>query len=237
MNRSLSITALILLITVAFCCVASAQRRPPASYETTTVTLFESHGEPAIQAVLRFGMASRIPLGLILADDSLCRAQIDLRVVNQSAAKALDALVSRLTGYVWTVRDGFVIVQPRELPQASLSVLNMVIPRFAAPEGPLKEQQLYLWMDIRAILRPEEGTLLNLVTSPREPKAAAIELRNASVEQILARLVSRAPIGAWVLFPVSEDLKRAAAHQLAILIQYGEDTKNIRTVTCRPPNY
>ena len=225
--------AFFILVSAVLSSAAAPAQHKDLALGSRVIGHFESKGEPAIQAALRFGMENKIPLGLVLASSSLCETMTDFQSDNATVLDTLEGLASRMPQYAWSIEDGTAVLKPRVAPQSASTLLDMVIPHFAAPLGPLKEQRLYLWMDVRAILRPNEGTLLNFLTSEAEPKFPPLQLTNVSVEQILNRLVSRQPYAAWILQPVSSDLREAVAQvEFVTLLPYPNGVTALRNVSC-----
>ena len=87
-------------------------------------------------------------------------------------------------------------------------------------------------MDVRALLKPDQGTVIDLLETPGVQKRAAISLQNATVEQILDILISRPPTGAWVLLPVPQNLREAADGQFAAVFSY-DDKRGFPSIPCR----
>src|ERR1700732_172150 len=55
-------------------------KRDIVTLEYRTIERFDSHGEPGLQVVLRFGLETKIPVGLIRTNDQLCRTKIEITV-------------------------------------------------------------------------------------------------------------------------------------------------------------
>lgn len=199
------------------------------------VAKFESHGETAIHALLRFGADARIPLGIVLTDERLCKATIDFAAEDQPAGSILDGLVKQINGYQWSAKDSVAVIEPSAMAPSTAQILSIILPRFAAPEGPIKAQQAYLWMFVKAIFKPSAGTIIHVVTSPQEHNFPAIDMGQVSLEHALNRLVSRNPVGAWVLFPVPDDISKATDHQFAKAVIYSDGLPSVLGISCSPP--
>ena len=88
-------------------------------------------------------------------------------------------------------------------------------------------------MDVRAKLRPNEGTLLNSLSSEAEVKFPPIHLTDVRVEEILNHLVNRSPYAVWVLHRVSPDLREAIADGgFVTLVPYADGLAEIRNLCC-----
>lgn len=204
-----------------------------STQDDKVIERFDANNQVALQALLRFGFENRIPMGIVLNDRSLCETTIDFKSKNTRLRATLAALISKVPNYNWTIENGTVVLRPTAVMQDDLTLLDMMIPRFAAPAGPLKEQRLYLWMDVRAILRPDEGTILNSLSSEADIKYPPLRLTNMTVEQILNTLVSRPPYGAWILHPIANDLRQAVADsEYVTFLPYGEGPSKMEAVSC-----
>ncbi len=222
---------LIALIVSAGFCSSEAQNDSLPAYDKI-VESFECHNVPAIQAILSLGLRSTTPLGLVLADDELCRTKIDIVAREQTPLQIIETLTNRVSGYHLLVKDGVVIISPKHSPENTLSLLNIVIPRYAAPESTLDTQRAQLWRQIHGVLEPAEGTAMVVPFSLNARTFPAIDIRNATVEELLDRIVARNPTGAWILYPMAkQDIRNFDIRYLGAF-SYAEDAVQIRQVSC-----
>ena len=187
---------------------------------------------PAVQAFLTVAVNGKVPLGVILTDDSLCSTNVSLTVDDEPIGDALDALTKQVTGYAWTTDDGIILVSPKDLSENTKKLLELVVPTFTTYESTLASQRLSLWMDVRAVLKPDQGTAIDMLETPGVQKRNPISLQNATVKQILSVMISRPPIGAWVLFPVPQHFNDAADGQFAAVFSY-DDKVGLPNISCR----
>jgi hypothetical protein len=180
---------------------------------------FNSTNESAISAILRFGREAKIPLGIVL-DKQLCSARFEeLRIDHASARTALDQLAAALTSYSWSLEDGTVVFAPLDLHTSTARFLSLVVTPYNVPEDTLQAQAGYEWLNIRASLRPNEGTALSILSSAKSRRWPPLSLGSTTVREVLNRLVGRSPGGAWILFPI-EDIEKAAESRPFQLIDY-----------------
>ncbi len=227
----------LLRMLVLFCSVLGptasiAQTRLSPDLSNTPLERFESYGQSALQTLLRFGFETKLPLGLVLANDALCKTTVTVAVPGQPAASMLDELMTEIPEYGWSLRNGVVIAQPKNTPSTTTQFLHIVLPRFVAPQGPLRAQQAFLSMFVKAVFKPSEGTMLNVATSPAERELPALQMKQATVEEALSRLVSRKPGGIWILFPIPDDLSKTSDHPFAAVFSYADDASKIAEVSC-----
>lgn len=200
-----------------------AQLRPAVSDRradpTQTVGHFEAHGELAAQAILRLGIATKTPIGLVLMPGP-CTVEIDVNEDQQSIAAILDQAVGQIGGYGWSLRDGVILIVPRTVPPNSLRILDATIPKYANTAASMGESAEYLWMQVRGVLQPGQGFIFDALSSPSDAQVPAIEMRNASTEDVLDRVVVKGGGGAWVLMPVSTDTDRLPEQSLIKVFGY-----------------
>jgi hypothetical protein len=183
------------------------------------VPSFSSTNESAISAILRFGREANIPLGIVLDKQSCSLRFEELRIDHASVRTALDQLTAGLTSYSWSLEYGTVVFAPLDLAVATTRFLSLVVNPYDVPEDTLQAQAGYEWMNIRASLRPNEGTALSILSSAKSRRWSPLSLGSTTVKEVLNRLVGRNPGGAWILFPI-EDMEKAAENRPFQLIDY-----------------
>lgn len=172
---------------------------------------FEAHGETFADTILRLGVVSKAPMGLVLADSKPCVARVEISFASQPLASDLDTLVSQMAvEYSWHVSNGVIVVEPKVVPAESAQLLTVVIPRYANVPSTMNGSGQYLWMLINGVLRPGEGTLMDVLSNPSDAQVPALEMRNATAEEILNGIVVKAGGGAWVLLPAPADKSHLA---------------------------
>ncbi|HWR51408.1 MAG TPA: hypothetical protein VN428_09895 [Bryobacteraceae bacterium] len=209
---------------------AVGQERPLVADPSRVVQQFTINDGSALTALLELGSSNAVPMGFVLSDKRLCDQRIEGSWRGKSVADLLDRLTTN-TGYRWGVKGGVVTIEPLIVPQATSQLLRMTIPRYAAPAGTSKAQGLYLWMNIRGVLKPTEGTALNILSSPEEATFPALDIRNTSVESILNHFSTRKGGGVYVVFPLGDNLRRAADAPPFSVANY-QDFARIRAMSC-----
>ena len=215
-----------LLEGITLCTLASvltvggpAPARADDSALNIPVAAFYSNDEPALQAILRFGRENNIPLGVVVGDQ-LCSTTITGFTVEHATAEAVfKRFVERLPSYRWDLEDHAVVFAPANISEPATKFLAVVPPPYVIQEDTLQGQAAWAWMDIRAALRPREGTALDILSSPRSDRWPALALRDLTVRQVLNRLVARKKGGAWVLVPF-RDFDKAAGHRPFWVLDY-----------------
>jgi hypothetical protein len=190
--------------------------------EKKSIDTFESHGGPAMNAILRFGIENGIPLRLIASGDHLC-SKIELTVRNQTAGEVVDAIVKQVDGYQWSVKDGVLAIEPRTLSSSTAKLLTTQIPQFHVGPATTQDFEQLLWMFTKAVINPQKGYLLGHIDSADAAKIPRVEMSDATVEQILDNVVKQGGAGAWILTPpISDDYVKSADRPFVKIVRYSD---------------
>ena len=227
--RSIVVTLLVSAFIATGAVRIATAAQPPQELQPQATT-----HTSALQVILRLGKTAQQPVGIILGDNSLCRYGVNVSATKGAFPDSIDRILAQVPGYRWSLRDGVAIAQPSSLPPDTAKLLALTIPRYRAPRSTLVEHAAFLNMDIKAVLRPDEGTLGDILSSPDEAKTGPVELRDLTVEQILNYLVKQGKGGAWLLFPVPRDYRSAADRQFVQLVSYQDPTGRLERASCHP---
>jgi hypothetical protein len=228
----------VLLIGAVVAVNAVSQQTPATPVSQTQdriIDTFESHNEIALYSFLRFAAENKVPLGLILTDDQLCKKKTEITSEGESVSTIMRRLVSQVNGYQWMPEDGVLLVEPQLIPQSTTQLLNTIVTRFAAPRTTLKGLGLFLIIDVRAQLHPSPGgTAGSLSRSPDTPMVGPLEMRNVTVEQALNEIIKMVSGGSWIVYPTPDD-RLSSDRKFLDLVDYSENPSgNIRALTCAP---
>jgi hypothetical protein len=184
-----------------------------------SVPSFRSTNERVVPALLRFGRESHIPLGIVLSK-RLCLASFtELRIEHASGGQALDQLAASMPSYGWHLGQGTADFTPSDMSPAIDQFLSLRVNPYSVPRDTLQAQAAYEWMNIKASLRPTEGTAFSVLSSADSTKWPALSLGPERVGEVLDRLVGRDPGGAWLLLPI-DDLEKAADRLPLMFVDY-----------------
>ena len=178
---------------------------------------FASIHESPTKAILRFGRENKIPLGLVVSPE-LCESEpVDLALEEVTVREVLDRLTKGVPSYTWHLQDGVVVFAPANRSPVTARFLSLRIAPYTIAKDTLEAQATYAWMNIRATLRPQEGTAFSILSSPDAVKYPELKLGAVSVEKMLNSLVGRNDGGAWILFPFSkfEELANSRPFEVA----------------------
>jgi hypothetical protein len=187
--------------------------------------------ESAFDAMLRFGRENKIPIGLVFRD-RLCSTRTgQLSIEHSSVRNALQELAKEVPSYSWKSEDDAVIFVPDDIPAATSTFLALSVSNYSIPEETLQAQVAYAWMDIMASLRPNEGTAVDILSSPEYVKWPSLAFKNLNVEQVLDHLIARKAGGVWILLPF-DDLDKAADKRTFWVIGYSDDPQGQAASSC-----
>ena len=207
----------------------------PAKPHDTAVAHFETHGETALQSLLRLGIETKVAFGIIRTDDRLCKNTVDVTISDEPVLNTADRVLKGTEGYRAVVRDGIIIIEPQVVPPNSAQILNLLIDRYIAPPGStMQELGVYLWRSVYAVFHPAEGTMTEIVSGTNPVYIPPFEMRNATVEQILNRMVKEGGGGVWVLPPIPDDYRGKRDLKVADVSSYTDDVAKIRKISCAP---
>jgi hypothetical protein len=221
-------------VSLLFSSVALAQGvAPPRAkpYDAIVAHFETSHGETSLEALLRLGMENKVALGIVRTDNRLCKNAEDVTIDNQPFLNAANTLLKSIDGYQAVVRDGVIVIEPRTASPNSEKILNLVIGQYVAQEGSsMQELGVYLWRYVYDILHPEASTMIEMLSGTTVP-IPPFEMHNATVEQILNRIVKEVGGGVWVLPPIPDDYRNKRDLRIADVSSYTDDVEKIRKIS------
>jgi hypothetical protein len=137
----------------------------------------------------------------------------------------LEHLLDTIThgqGYRWFIQDGVVTVTHDGAPQGRKNLLNMLIPEFAIDkEMTLQAASLKLLGTLYWALNPHSTGIVGDYPSgnPRF-RVGPLRMANATVRQILNRIVSQHRNGAWVVQQGSWNMDKDPPYGLWRVFEY-----------------
>jgi hypothetical protein len=195
------------------------------------VARFSSANENIFDALLRFGRVNHVPMGLVLSLGPCSTVLSDVKIGHVSVQEALTRLTHEIPSYSWRLENGAVVIAPKDLPSATTMFLDTKVAPYRISQDTLQAQVAYAWMNIRATLRPNEGTAFNVLSTPQSPKWPALSVGNITVLELLNRLIARGSSAAWILVP-SDDLQQIAASRPFWVVDYSSSGPQEHSTAC-----
>ena len=163
------------------------------------VAFFSVKQRNLIDALLSFGAQERFPIAIDYIDKAAFQQRVNLEFREHSVREILDALTHPL-GYRWSVARAVVSVTHDGALVGKSNLLNTRIPQFRIGETSMHEASLALSLDLYFVLNPKSGGIAG--DSPGGNLAFRVgpfDLKNATVRDILNRIVSQHSNGAWIV--------------------------------------
>lgn len=155
-----------------------------------------------LSALVEMGSKNQIPIGIVIEGDSLCTA----RPTSSDAPSTINDLMveikSQIPGYTAEIRDNTLFVHPKAMTAPTIDVLNLLIPSFRTDPENVHAIQIALWMYIRAVLVPQQGSAFEGEIPEGAEVLPSIQMSNSTVEEILDRVVTVGQGGLWIMHKV-----------------------------------
>lgn len=172
---------------------------------TNSTVLKGGISDNALGALISIGWQNKMPLGIVIEGDTLCTHQITDDNSEFTVAELIRQIEVLVPGYTGQIRDGVLFVHPKAMASSTLSTLNLVVPRFSSPPASVQEVGVSLWMYIRALLVPHEGSAFVGGSQRSAESLPSFEVANATVQHILNLTISKQTGGLWTMRDIPVD--------------------------------
>jgi len=174
-----------------------------------------------IDALLQLGQEQWIPIGIEYIDAAAFRGRITLHEQDTTVARLLDT-ITHGRGYSWFIQGEVVMVTHNGAPQGRKNLLNTRIPEFAIPrEVTMQAASLRLLGTLYLVLHPHAtGIVGDYPSGNPQFRVGPWTMRNATVRQILNRIVSQHNNGAWVVQQAPWNMDKEPAYGLWRVFEY-----------------
>jgi hypothetical protein len=181
------------------------------------VPRFAVDGVTALQALVRLSAITHEPMGIVQSDEGLCKSQVSLSIDGTQASAIVGKILAAVPGYSWRVAPGsqVIVIAPNAVPPTTKEFLELIDDRYRA-NGNVQRLAMTLWVHVRSILHPEQGTAGSILSSANDP-VFELDLKAASIEQILNQIAFVAR-GTWILRPLPEKLENLAVPPFSITV-------------------
>jgi hypothetical protein len=166
---------------------------------TNSTVLKGRVSDSALGVLISIGWQNKMPLGIVIEGDALCTHQITDSNSELTVAELIRQIEVLVPGYTGQIRDGVLFVHPKAMALSTLSALNLVVPRFTSPRASVQEVGVSLWMYIRALLVPQEGSAFVGGSQRNAEPLPSFEVSNATVQNILDLIISKQTGGLWTM--------------------------------------
>lgn len=198
------------------------QARPHGSdIPSRPVSLFSMRDQNMIDALLQLGQEQRIPIGIEYIDAAAFRSRISLHEQDTTVGRLLDT-ITHGQGYSWFANGGVIIVTHNGVPQGRKNLLNLCISEFTiAREVTLQAASLQLLGKLYFVLHPHAtGIAGDYPSGNPQFRVGPWTMRNATVRQILNRIVSQHNNGAWVVQQAPWNMDKQPSYGLCRVFEY-----------------
>lgn len=154
-----------------------------------------------LAAVVKLGSESHVPLGIVLGagkPEKLCEEHKRFTLQSRPMSEFLDSLLAQ-SDYVWVLESGVIVIRPDHLSHQISQVLSMKFDRFGGMQTTMQGLGVILSGWIYSQLHPGAGVAGDILSSPDAQQFPEFKVQDASVEQILNRIVSLGDKGMWLL--------------------------------------
>jgi hypothetical protein len=214
------------LTIAAFVCLyasqpTSGQVRPHGSdIPSRPVRSFNIRDLNMIDALLQLGQ-ERVPIGIEYIDTAAFRSRITLHEQDATVGRLLDT-ITHGEGYSWFANGGVIIVTHTGAPQGRKNLLNTRIPEFAiAREVTLQAASERLLGKLDFVQHPHAtGIVGDYPSGNPQFRVGPWTMRNATVRQILNRIVSQHNNGAWVVQQAPWNMDKEPSYGLWRVFEY-----------------
>lgn len=174
-----------------------------------------------IDALLQLGQEQEIPIGIEYIDAAAFRNRITLRMRNSTMGTLLDTIMHG-QGYYWFKQGGVVMVTHKGAPHGRKNLLNTRIPDFAIDkEITLQAASLKLLGGLYFALNPHStGIVGDYPSGNPKFRVEPLRMKNATVRQILNRIVSQHRNGAWVVQQAPWNMDKDPSYGLWRIFEY-----------------
>jgi hypothetical protein len=198
------------------------QARPPDSdIPSRPVRSFNIRDLNMIDALLQLGREQQIPIGIEYIDATAFRSRITLHAQDTTVGRLLDT-ITHAQGYSWFPEGNVVTLTHNGALQGRKNFLNLRISEFTLKrEMTLQAASQLLLGKLYFVQHPHPtGIVGDYPSGNPQFRAGPWTMRNATVRQILNRIVSQHNNGAWVVQQAPWNMDKEPSYGLWRLFEY-----------------
>ena len=194
-------------------------------------TISTSVDTSILRALTNLGNHRRIPIGIVLETGNphqLCEENRQFTIRDRPISDFLDELLAH-SNYIWSVKDGVIAIRPAHVTDQQNRVLNIRFDKFGGMPTTMQGLGIVLSTWIYSELHPEDhGYVGDILASLDAEQFPHFEVRDASVEQILNKIVSLGSKGMW-LFQLDKNFEHKRNVDLYTL-SYKDDANALLSI-------
>ena len=152
-----------------------------------------------LTSLIEAAVNNKLPLGIVVEDQSLCRTNLLGGDTDTTVGSLVKEIERQVPAYDAEIRKGTLFIHPKTINASTLNALELVIPNFATEPSTVQAIGVSLWMYIRAALVPQQGSGFEGGMQRGAETLPGFEMTNATVQDILSRVVTSGQGGLWVM--------------------------------------
>jgi hypothetical protein len=192
-----------------------------------------SADQSALDTLVDLGYRDKIPMGIVIEGDALCTHQLSASSSSSSIGELISNISGQIPGYMGELNDGVLFIHPISSEPGTATALDFMIPRFSTPDSSsAQELGINLWMGIRALLVPAEGSAFAGGGIYRKELIPPIDISNASVRMILDLIVAKGQHGLWTMHTVPATWQKTPNTNPFWFYMYSDVRQSAKEVSC-----
>ena len=156
--------------------------------------------EPVLQTLFAIATENHIPMGIVMdGRQSLCKVPLPHNTSAMKVREFTKLVNDTLPAYRISVETGVLNLVPATPPGEVANLLNLKLSEFRASPEPVALVGVDLWMFIRSVIAPNEGTAFTGPSPMNAEKIPSIDIKNLTVQEILNLIVTKESGGVWII--------------------------------------
>ena len=173
----------------------------PSITPNSVLHLAKPSGESAFRDLLTVGVDNHMPIGFVIgAEPSICQVSFERKEGDVTVAELIAMINAQVPGYYADLHGGVINIIPKPLPEKTATFLNIRLTEFHSEPAPHNLLGANLWMFIRSVLAPDQGTGFVGGTSSAAERVPGMNMSNQTVQSILNAIVDKGSGGLWILY-------------------------------------
>jgi hypothetical protein len=202
---------------------------------TSVLKVQKASNGPAFRDLLAIGVDNHIPIGIVLGatpEAGMCEVSLGLSEGSIKVADLITAVQSKLPSYRADLQNGVLNIIPASPSTDTKSLLDMKLSEFRSSPEPHSILGTNLWMFIRAVIAPKEGTAGGGLSPTTVERVPGIDVTNQTVRSILNLIIDKGSGGVWILrSSMIKNLSPTTARPYEIYGYVGEE-QFVQSIAC-----